>query len=74
MEQQHIKQDQAALLTVREHACLAWSAAGKTGKETALILGISHHTVYFHLKNAARKFEVYTTRQAISHAIRLGLL
>lgn len=61
-------------LTEREHACLYWSAIGKTSKETAMILSISRHTVYFHLKNAARKFDVYSTRHAINRATRLGLI
>jgi LuxR family transcriptional regulator of spore coat protein len=61
-------------LTEREQACLYWSAIGKTSKETAMILSISHHTVYFHLKNAARKLNVYSTRHAINCAIRRGLI
>ncbi len=61
-------------LTEREQACLYWSANGKTSKETAMILSISHHTVYFHLKNAARKFNVYSTRHAINRATRLGMI
>ncbi|HEX8403053.1 MAG TPA: LuxR C-terminal-related transcriptional regulator [Duganella sp.] len=65
---------QAPSLTEREQACLYWSAVGKTGKETAMILSISHHTVYFHLKNAARKFNVYSTRHAINRATRLGMI
>lgn len=61
-------------LTGRERACLYWSAVGKTSKETAMILSISHHTVYFHLKNAARKLNVYSTRHAINRATRLGMI
>lgn len=61
-------------LTEREQACLYWSANGKTSKETAMILSISHHTVYFHLKNAARKFNVYSTRHAINRATGLGMI
>ncbi len=62
------------VLTEREHECLYWSAGGKTSKETAMILGISQHTVYFHLKNAASKFHVNSTRQAITQAIWRGLV
>jgi len=70
------QQDGRALpvLTEREHECLYWSAGGKTSKETAMILGISQHTVYFHLKNAASKFQVNSTRQAITQAIWRGLV
>ena len=64
----------APVLTEREHECLYWSAGGKTSKETAMILGISQHTVYFHLKNAASKFQVNSTRQAITQAIWRGMV
>lgn len=66
--------DPLPVLTDREHECLYWSAGGKTSKETAMILGISQHTVYFHLKNAAGKFQVNSTRQAITQAIWRGLV
>ncbi|TFW28921.1 helix-turn-helix transcriptional regulator [Massilia horti] len=66
--------DPAPTLTRRERECLYWSAGGKTSKETAMILGISQHTVYFHLKNVASKFNVYSTRHAITRASRLGML
>lgn len=63
-----------AVLTSREQECLRWSANGKTGNEIGSILGISHNTVYFHLKNAASKFHVHGTRHAISRAIETGLI
>lgn len=62
------------VLTAREQECLRWSASGKTSNEIGAILGISHNTVYFHLKNAASKFQVYGTRHAISRAIETGLI
>jgi DNA-binding CsgD family transcriptional regulator len=61
-------------LTEREQECLYWSAGGKTGKETAMILGISQHTVYFHLRNVASKFNVYSTRHAITRATFMGMI
>jgi DNA-binding CsgD family transcriptional regulator len=61
-------------LTAREKQCLRWSASGKTSNEIGTILGISQNTVYFHLKKAATKFDVYGTRHAISRAMELGLL
>jgi DNA-binding CsgD family transcriptional regulator len=64
----------AALLSAREIECLGWSAAGKTSQETGAILGISHRTVYFHLKNVATKLDVYSTRHAVSRAISMGLI
>ncbi|MEO7497450.1 MAG: LuxR C-terminal-related transcriptional regulator [Massilia sp.] len=64
----------APTLTEREQECLYWSAGGKTGKETAMILGISQHTVYFHLRNVASKFNVYSTRHAITRATFMGMI
>lgn len=64
----------APVLTEREKQCLRWSASGKTSNEIGKILGISQNTVYFHLKNAASKFDVYSTRHAISRATKLNLI
>ncbi len=65
---------QARLLSPRELECLHWSASGKTSQEIGQILGISQHTVYFHLKNVATKLNVYGTRHAISRAITIGII
>jgi DNA-binding CsgD family transcriptional regulator len=62
------------VLTSREQQCLRWSASGKTSNEIGSILGISQNTVYFHLKKAASKFQVYGTRHAITRAIEMGLI
>lgn len=62
------------ILSPREQECLRWSASGKTSSEIGIILGISTHTVYFHLKRAASKFNVHGTRHAISRAVELGLI
>ena len=70
---QHPKAD-TPVLTSRERQCLRWSASGKTSNEIGSILGISQNTVYFHLKKAASKFQVYGTRHAISRAIEMGLI
>jgi hypothetical protein len=40
----------------------------------AMRLRLSHHTGEFPLKNAARKFNVYSTRHAINRATRLGMI
>jgi LuxR family quorum-sensing transcriptional regulator LasR len=64
----------APILTSREQQCLHWSANGKTSNEIGSILGISQNTVYYHLKKAASKFEVYGTRHAISRALQMGLI
>ncbi|SAI22459.1 LuxR family transcriptional regulator [Bordetella ansorpii] len=61
-------------LSQRERTCLHWAAVGKTSWETSLILGVSEHTVNFHLKNACRKLGVRTRRAAVVAALQRGLL
>jgi DNA-binding CsgD family transcriptional regulator len=61
-------------LTERELECLHWSARGKTNREIAIILDISHHTVNTHIESAKRKLGVGTRVQAAAIAHRLGLL
>jgi DNA-binding CsgD family transcriptional regulator len=62
------------LLTDRERDCLAWACRGKTGGETADILGIGERTVEFHLQNAMRKLGVHNKVHAIAVAIWRGLI
>jgi DNA-binding CsgD family transcriptional regulator len=65
---------QAINLSTREKDCLAWSAHGKTSWEISIILGISHNTVDFHIKNAMSKLEVTSRMAAVFKAIRSGLI
>lgn len=64
----------APRLSLREIECLKWSAQGKNSQEIGQLLGISYHTVYFHLKNASAKLGVYGARHTVSQAIALGIL
>ena len=64
----------ATALTRREHHCLQWAAAGKTSVETAMILGLSPHTINQHLTQAASKLGAVNRAHAVAKAIRLGLL
>ncbi len=73
------REDQASesknrLLTGREIAVLKMAAAGATGKEIARQLGITERTVRFHVANSCRKLGVARRAQAISTALRLGLI
>lgn len=61
-------------LSGRELQCLAWVSRGKTSWEIATILGLSEHTVNFHLRNASKKLNVYGRQACIAQAWRLGLL
>ncbi|ARP88831.1 LuxR C-terminal-related transcriptional regulator [Bordetella genomosp. 9] len=61
-------------LSEREAACLQWAAAGKTSRETAMILGVTERTVNFHLQNACRKLRARNRRAAVATALARGLL
>ena len=56
-------------LSPREIECLKWAAQGKSTWETGRILGISRHTVAFHLDNAKSKLGVRSTVQAVARLI-----
>lgn len=61
-------------LTPRELECLQWSAAGKSSREIAMILGVSEAAINFHMANLRAKFDVGSRRQAVVQAIRYGLI
>lgn len=63
-----------ALLTDRERRCLVRAAAGETGRQIASTLGISEQTVVWHLRNARRKLDASTSREAYAKAYERGLL
>ena len=63
-----------ALLTPRERDVLRWLAEGKTVEITALLLGISPHTVGEHLKNIRRKLNTLNSAHSLAEAIRRGEL
>lgn len=61
-------------LTPREQQVAQWLAGGLTNKEIAQRLGITEHTVKFHLNGIMRKLGVSTRTEAVVQAARLGLL
>ncbi len=61
-------------LTLRELECLRWIARGKDTSEIAIILNISAHTARDYLKSARFKLDSVTSAQAVSKAVKLGLL
>jgi DNA-binding NarL/FixJ family response regulator len=63
-----------ALLTPRELEVLRDVADGLTNKEIAGHLGISQHTVKFHLESLMRKLAVSSRAEAVSKSMRLKLL
>lgn len=71
-----LRGDQApsVVLSPRELDVLRGVAAGQTNKAIALKLGISEHTVKFHLGSAMAKFGAVSRAEALASAIRQGLL
>jgi LuxR family transcriptional regulator, quorum-sensing system regulator CinR len=61
-------------LTPRELECLRWIALGKGTTEIAAILQISPHTTRDHLKSVHYKLDCVTSAQAVTKAVKLGLL
>ncbi|UIJ82287.1 helix-turn-helix transcriptional regulator [Rhizobium leguminosarum] len=66
--------DDCPRLTQREIECLCWAAKGKSSFDISCIVGISKHTVDFHIKNAMRKLKVGNRIVAVQKAARLGLI
>jgi DNA-binding CsgD family transcriptional regulator len=66
--------DEPALLTPRELEVLRDVADGLTNKEIAGHLGISLHTVKFHVESLMRKLVVSSRAEAVSKSMRLRLL
>lgn len=62
------------ILTIREREILLWAAEGKSDPVIAEILGISHSTVRFHIKNIFRKLEVNERTLAVVKAIRMRMI
>jgi LuxR family transcriptional regulator, quorum-sensing system regulator BjaR1 len=61
-------------LTDREMDVLKWAAAGKTGIETATILGISRETVEGYSRGAIGKLDAANKTHAVARALSLGLI
>jgi DNA-binding CsgD family transcriptional regulator len=61
-------------LTPREHEVLALLADGVGNRELASRLGISEHTVKFHLSAIFGKLGATTRTDAVRRALRFGLI
>lgn len=61
-------------LPPREASCLRWKALGKTDDEIGRILGISPHTVRFHLESARARLNTANTTHTVAKALALGLI
>jgi DNA-binding NarL/FixJ family response regulator len=61
-------------LTIREREVLQSMAQGLANKQMALALGISEHTIKFHLSSLYAKMNVSSRTEAIKRGIELGLI
>lgn len=61
-------------LTSRERETLETLARGFTQRETAQILGVSHHTIVSHVKAIYQKMAVNSRSEAVFEAIQSGLI
>lgn len=61
-------------IPLREASCLRWKALGKTNEEIGRILGISSHTVRFHLESARARLNTTNTTHTVAKALALGLI
>lgn len=68
-----IKNDIPALSN-REKEVLKWIKEGKSSWDISRILHISRYTVNFHIKNLFRKLDVVNRTQAVSEALRRGVI
>ena len=61
-------------LTVREMEVIQLMAQGLANKQIALSLGISEHTVKFHLSSLYAKLGISSRTEAVKRGIELGLI
>ena len=63
-----------AILTAREHEVLGMLAEGAANKNIAWKLGISEHTVKFHVASILAKLNASTRTEAVTLGIRKGMI
>jgi DNA-binding CsgD family transcriptional regulator len=69
-----LEEESATHLPLREASCLRWKALGKTDDEIGRILGISPHTVRFHLESARSRLQTANTTHTVAKALAVGLI
>ncbi|WP_325090231.1 LuxR family transcriptional regulator [Burkholderia contaminans] len=61
-------------LSPRQQECLAWVARGKSSWAIAAIVGISPHTVDYHIAEAMKILGINSRTAAAVHAVATGLI
>jgi len=61
-------------LTPRQVEALRWAANGKSTRDIADIMGLSHHTVMTYLETARFRLNALNTTHAAGRAFRIGLI
>jgi DNA-binding NarL/FixJ family response regulator len=61
-------------LTPRQREVLQLFAEGRSAKEVAAILGISHRTAEFHRARIFESLNIQTTAELVQYAIRQGII
>jgi len=61
-------------LSKREVECLRWAAIGKTDREIAMIIDLSHATIRYHINRASEKLDAVNRAQTVFKAGQLGYL
>jgi DNA-binding CsgD family transcriptional regulator len=69
-----VVEEGAVHIPLREASCLRWKALGKTDEEIGRILGISSHTVRFHLESARARLNTTNTTHTVAKVLALGLI
>jgi two-component system, NarL family, response regulator NreC len=67
-------EDSYELLTIREREVLQLLAEGKSNKEVAAVLNLSHYTVETHRANILEKLRLHSTPELILYAVRKGVI
>lgn len=62
------------VLTAREIEILKWTMEGKSAWSVGEIIGVSEHTVNFHLRKIFKKLDASSKHQAVLKAISAGLI
>lgn len=61
-------------LTPRQREALQWAANGKSTRDIANIMGLSHHTVLRYLETTRFRLNALNTMHAVGKAFKIGLI